>query len=59
LSHWQWRVGAYQFVESKHTHGYSDVSHAAVAFFKVLDVLADFDSDSHGLVARDELRQGR
>ena len=39
----------------KHTHGNSDVGHTAVALLETLDVLTDFDSDSHGLMARDEL----
>jgi hypothetical protein len=45
------------FIQGKHTHGYADVGNTTVALGETLDILANFDSDSYSLVARDELRQ--
>lgn len=44
-------------MKGQYTHGYSDIGYTAVAFLETLDVLADFNGDSHSLMARDELRQ--
>jgi len=50
------RVQAHLSTPGEHTHSYTDVGHTTVALCETLDILADFDSDSHGLMTRDELR---
>ena len=40
-------------------HSYPDVGHTTVTHGETLDILANFDSDSHSFVTRDELRRRR
>jgi len=47
----------YWFTQGKYTHSYADIGHTTVALDEALDILAYFDSDSHSLMARDELRR--
>ena len=43
------------FAQGWRTYSYADVGHTTVALGKTLDVLADFNSNSHSFMAGDEL----
>jgi len=43
------------FAQGWRTYSYADIGHTTVALDETLDVLADFNGDSHSFMARDEL----
>ena len=54
------QLGHIDSSEASNPHSYADVGHATVALGETLDVLTDFDGDSHSLVTGNELwRRGR